>query len=372
MKKIKIIQLFEAYGDIYQPYIPPVMESLKKKDDFDMQIDVFKEHAKADDVNVIPGYYKRKIKEKALSLSNKGAVKLNYIENKYLKNKVDIVHLQHSYLHKKVKRLLAIPKAQRPKIVITLRGADTYMKPWIDKNWVNFYETYGQYVDAFITMSEHQKNYMQKWGIPLDKIHVIPISYGNAFKTSERLPNTESIQLISAFRMCWEKNIEGNLRVVKLLKDKGLRVNYSIYGNGPDAYQVPYLIDKYQLSEAVQYYGSIENKALKQKLNEADFYVQLSHSESLGMSIIEAQTYGLPAIVSDSDGLPEVVIHNKTGYCVKPYAIEKAADYIETLWNDSDLYRSFSSAAVKHSQVTFSIQNEVEKLSHLYQSLMSK
>lgn len=370
MRKLKIIQLFETYGNLYQPYIPPVMDALKSNPNFEVQVNAFKGEANKD-LTIIPSYYKRRFKERMTSFTNKSAVKLNYIENRYLKNNVDIIHLQHSYLHKKIKRLLYIPKDQRPKVVITLRGADTYMKPWLDNNWLNFYKDYGQHVDAYIAMTNHQKQYMQKWDINLDKIHVIPISYGNPFDVEERIANPKTIRLVSAFRMCWEKNIEGNLRVVKYLINKGFDVNYNIYGGGQDANQVPYLIDKYQLSDSVNYHGSIINEDLKQKLKDSDFYLQLSHSESLGMSIIEAQTLGLPAIVSDSDGLPEVVINNKTGFCVKPYDIEEAVNFIVKLWESPEMYSTFSKAAIQHSQAKFSIQKEVDKLSVLYKSLLT-
>lgn len=369
MEKLKIAQLFDTYGEFYQPYIPPVIDALKAMPNLDVIIDAFKGEA-SEDVNIIPNYYNRKLRERVYSITNKHSKKLNYIEDRYLKSNVDIIHLQHSYLHKKLKHLLVLPNEKRPKVVITLRGADTYMKPWIDENWANFYKNYGQQVDAYVTMSEHQKRYMQKWNIPMDKIHVIPISYGNPFEIESKEVNSNCIKIVSAFRMCWEKNIDGNLRTVKQLMEKGLPVEYTIYGDGKDANQVMYLIDKYQLTHCVNYEGKIKNEELKANIKASDFYLQLSHSESLGMSVIEAQTYGLPAIVSDSDGLPEVVSHNETGYCLKPYAINEAALCIEKLWKDTILYSKFSKAAIAKSQNNFSVNMEVERLQNLYQSLI--
>ncbi len=368
MKSLKVVQLFETYGEFYQPYIPPVIEALRAIPNLIIEVDAYKKGLN-NTVNYIPGYYHRRLKESFYNLFNSHKSKLNYVERKYLKNKIDIVHIQHSFLHKKVKGLLEIPKSERPKIVITLRGADTYLKPWRDKHWKGFYNSYGQEVDAFITMSQHQKNYMKKWGIDASKIHVIPISYGQPFDISKRSVDPNEIKIISAFRMCWEKNIEGNIRVVKHLDSKGIKVVYSIYGSGKDASQVPYLIDKYNLKHCVFYKGDIANDALKSELKHHDFYLQLSHSESLGMSVIEAQTLGLPAIVSDSDGLPEVVQHNQTGYNVKPYDVEEASEYIEMLWKNPKLYREFSQAAIINSQTKYSISKEVELLQSLYQSL---
>jgi glycosyltransferase involved in cell wall biosynthesis len=161
------------------------------------------------------------------------------------------------------------------------------------------------------------------------------------------------------------------LRVIKQLVEKGYKVKYDIFGDGKDTCQVLYLTDKYKIAHCVTFHGRVDNKVLKSKFETSDFYLQLSHSESLGMSVIEAQTYGLPAIVSDSDGLPEVVIHEKTGFCVKPYEIQEAAGYIEKLWKSPELYYKFSKASIKNSQTNFSITMEVKRLQNLYQSLIN-
>ena len=368
--EIRISQLFDTYGDFYQPYIPPVMDALKKLPNFKVEIHAFQKTTNSE-VQIIPSYYKRRFHERLNSLTNKSSVKLNYLEQQYLKDNVAIVHLQHSYLHTKLKGLLSLPKLERPKIIITLRGADTYVKPWVDKNWRNFYSNYGQNVDAFIVMSAHQKGYLHKhWNIALDNIYVIPISFGHSNACVAKSLSNEKVKVASAFRMCWEKNIEGNLRVIKLLKDQHIPVQYDLYGDGPDVGQVYYLIDKYDLNDCVNYHGRVANNDLKSHLLASDFFLQLSHSESLGMSVIEAQTLGLPAIVSNSDGLPEVVIHEKTGFCVAPYEIDEAVNYMLGLWQSPKQYAEFSGAAIAYSQEHFSIEREVADLSTLYQSII--
>lgn len=368
--EIKIVQLFDTYDDFYQPYIPPVMEALKIVLNFEIQINAFRGEA-CGNVQIIPSYYRRKLYERILSISKRSSKQLSYLENKYLKNKVDIIHLQHSYLHKKIKGLLSLPSVERPKIIITLRGADTYVKPWVDKNWLHFYNNDGNNIDAFVVMSEHQKQYLHKhWGIKLDKIHVIPISFGNKQTHIPKTLDSKSIKIISAFRLCWEKNIEGNLRVIKHLKEQGLPVQYDLYGDGPDVGQVYYLIDKYGLSDCVNYHGRIANETLKVRLLASDFYLQLSHSESLGMSVIEAQTLGLPAILSNSGGLSETIIPNKSGYAVEADDIEAASKCIIDLYSNPLKYNQFSQNAILHSQTHFAIENEVKRLTLLYKNLL--
>lgn len=364
-KTIKVTQLFDTYGELYQPYIPPVMEALKKVTGLNVNVEAFK--GIGNDVKKIPSYNKRRVLKRILALRQKCTVPLNYVEHKYLKASVDIVHIQHSYLHKKVKGLLQLPKNKRPKFVITLRGGDTYIKPWLNDNWKIFYNTYGKQVDAFIVMSAHQKNYLHEhWGIALPKIHVIPISFGAAQNNQPKEVDNNCIKIVSAFRMCWEKNIEGNLRVVKILKEKGYPVEYNIYGDGPDVGQVYYLIDKYNLSDCVHFHGRVSNLELKTHLLSSDFFLQLSHSEALPTSVIEAQSLGLPAIVSNSGGLPESIIPNVSGYCVDAYAVDEAVACIMKLWQSPEKYIEFSKKAIENSQSHFAVSKEVEKLNLLY------
>ncbi|MFC4721198.1 glycosyltransferase family 4 protein [Geojedonia litorea] len=367
--KISISCIFESYPVFYQPYMPPVMEALEIEKQLEVSIQTFKGKASSK-VEVMPGYFRRRVVERWQRLIGYTKIPLQYNELQALKKKVDLVHVQHSYLFPKVLGLLAMPKDQGPKIVITLRGGDTYVKPWVSAKWQDFYRDFGNRVDAFVVMSQHQKQYLhKKWGIDLERIHVIPISFGHAFKASPKAPNSKIIKIVSIFRMCWEKNIEGNLRVIKLLKEQGLPVKYDVYGDGPDLGQLYYLVDQLGLGDIVTIKGKVSNTQLKTLLPSYDFILQLSHSESFGMSVVEAQSMGIPALVSTSDGLPEAIVPNHSGYCVAPNASEQASLYIDQLWRNKNLYLQFSKAAIDYAHSNFSVEHEVKRLLTLYQKL---
>lgn len=370
-QKIRINHLFDSYSNFYQPYIPPVIESLLKIDNLKIEVNAFNGESNKN-VKVFPAHYKRKFKEKIFAVSHTKLPKLNYAEIFFLQNKIDIVHIQHSYLFPKVLGLLSMLTNKRPKIIITLRGGDTYVKPWHYKKWSDFFENFGNKVDAFITMSEHQKEYLHnKWGVSKERIYVVPISYGYKVEVQPKQPNKDVMKIISAFRMCWEKNIDGNLRTIKSLKNMGIPVQYDVYGDGSDVGQLFYLIDKYNLSDCVCYHRKIKNEVLKNLLPQYDFFLQLSHSESLGISVVEAQAYGVPAIVSNSDGLPESIIDGKTGFSVDTYNIEDAAKNMLYLWENIEMYNSFSREAIKYVNSKFTISAEVNKLKEVY-SILAK
>lgn len=201
---MKVFQVFESYPLFYQPYIPPVLDKLSTQ--IDSEIIAFEGHVKTGEkASVLPSYYYRKIYEKISQKLNKKYKNLNYLEILAIKQNVDVIHIQHSFLFNKIKNLLNRNSSERPKIVITLRGGDTYIKPWIQKRWRDFYKNEGNKVDAFIVMSENQKQYLMRWGVSENIIKVIPISFGEKFKVEPKLPNKDKLKLVSVFRMCWEK-----------------------------------------------------------------------------------------------------------------------------------------------------------------------
>lgn len=368
---MNVLQVFESYPVFYQPYIPPTIDVLSMQEDVNLKIIAFKGKPTSKDTVIFPSYNKRRIIEHFLYITKIKKVKYSLLEIYALKKKIDIIHLQHSYLYEKVLKILELPRNVRPKVIITLRGGDTYIKPWVQKKWSDFYKTYGNKVDAFITMSNDQKNYLTQWGVSQERIHVIPISFGENFSIGPKKPNPDKLKIISVFRMCWEKNIPDNLRLIKHLKLKGINVQYDIYGDGNDIGQVYYLIDKYQLNENARVLGKIENSTLKEKFRQYDFILQLSHSESLGMSIIEALSYGLPAIVSNAGGLSEVVVDNLTGFVFEEdFDFQKASNTIIEKWKKEDEYHIMSKNAIEFSHSKFNVNEEVIKLVELYKKLL--
>lgn len=283
-------------------------------------------------------------------------------------SKYKIIHVQHSYLFKKIipfKKLI-----KKPKVIITLRGGDTYLKPWLHKRWKDFYLNESNNIDAFIVMSKHQKEYLhRKWKVPKEKIHVIPVSFGEKTSIEAKEPNKNKLKLVSAFRMTWEKNIMACVKLAILLKDKNINFSYDFYGDGGDLSQLYYLRDKFNLTSCINIKGKVSNDIFKENLKKYDFFVQLSLSESLGATVIEAQSEGVPCVVSASGGLPETIIDRVTGFVQKSNDLNLMVDNIIHLWQNEKKYMEFSKQAILFSNENFSISNEIESLEKLYKSL---
>jgi len=74
-------------------------------------------------------------------------------------------------------------------------------------------------------------------------------------------------------------------------------------------------------------------------------YLQPSSVENMSLSVIEALRFGLPAVVTNVGGLPEIVENGITGFVVPSDSPELAAAAIIRLTEDSELWSQMSQAS---------------------------
>ena len=359
---MKLLLMYFEYPTDYQGYLMKVMEKLNKQ--MGAKTLTIKKHQLADFSIKIDGFQ---------DLFQKALVKLGLSKHRDLPMKYaanfDIVHIQHSFLFP---RAFRFPEGKKPKIALTLRGKDTYLKPWHSKKWANFFLEDNSVIDKFVVVSNHQKKYLHtNWKIANERIEVIPISVVLPDVFPQKKLVKIEIKIMSAIRLIWEKNIKGCLIVISELKRKGYKVKYTICGDGPLIDQLYFFINKFDLKEEVSILGKVNEDEYIKILKENNFYLQLSDSEALSASSLEAQYAGLPAILSSSGGLPETVIHEKSGYVIEDGEYIIAANKIIELFQNEELYDSFSSAAKENVKSKFLLKHELERLQQLYERMFA-
>jgi L-malate glycosyltransferase len=108
-------------------------------------------------------------------------------------------------------------------------------------------------------------------------------------------------------------------------------------GDGPLLEKLKSLAAELGVADRVRFYGRIPQTEVPTFLRGMDVYVALSVSESFGVAVLEASACGLPVVVTDVGGLPEVVKQGETGFIVPAGSIEGAAIAIERLVCDPEL-----------------------------------
>ena len=94
--------------------------------------------------------------------------------------------------------------------------------------------------------------------------------------------------------------------------------------------------------------------------------------EGLAKAVIEAQSLGVPAIVTDVGGLPEIVRDGETGLVVPPRDARALADAILALAADSERRREMAVAAVRRVAEVFDYRESARQFAALFGNLFSR
>lgn len=204
---MKIAHIFHEYPSTYQHYLSKLIELMKF--DFGDSVVTINYDSRSDfsEKSFLKAHFLIK-----LSRWLGGAKRTEHFNN-YLK-KFDIIHFQHSYLFR---RSLDFRNSNKTKVIITLRGKDTYLKPWVQKEWREFLKH--NEVSAFVVVSNHQKDYLSsRWHVDSKRIFVVPVSVTLPERFSPVRLSKNEIAILSTVRFTWEKNIKTTLYVIQELK----------------------------------------------------------------------------------------------------------------------------------------------------------
>ena len=83
-------------------------------------------------------------------------------------------------------------------------------------------------------------------------------------------------------------------------------------GDGPDLEKCKDLVNKYKLSEKVNFVG--KSKEISDILSKTDLFLPL-RKESFGLVALEAMMFSTPVITTKGSGVSDLIHHNKNGFC---------------------------------------------------------
>lgn len=248
-----------------------------------------------------------------------------YINAPILKSDLDYLHF--GFVTLALSRE-TISKAIGAKMAVSFRGFDIAVYPL--KN-PGCYSKVWKYVDKVHTISNNLLKLARNHGLPenVPFKKITPAIDVNLFKyTKLDFNSNKSLVFITTGRLHWIKGIVETIEALAILKDEGLDFTYKIIGEGADYERIAFAAYQLGLKENVQLLGKLSHSEVKQELEKASIYIQYSIHEGFCNAVLEAQAMGKLCIVRDAGGLPENVLHEKTGWVVPKYDVELLATTI--------------------------------------------
>jgi len=120
-------------------------------------------------------------------------------------------------------------------------------------------------------------------------------------------------------------------------------------GDGPDRGPAEYLARDLGINKDVLFLGKQDR--VPELLATADLMLLPSEMEAFGLAALEAMACGVPAIATQTGGIPELITDGVDGFLATIADTDAMANYAIALLKDSSRYAEFSAAA-RHAAVT--------------------
>lgn len=221
-------------------------------------------------------------------------------------------------------------------------------------------KTWCNHVDAFIALSDFQKNLMAEGGLPSSKIYVKPNFYEGDPCVVPYMDRPRYIVFVG--RLSSEKGIRN---LIEAWREWGADApELRIIGSGPLREELEKLSD----GLAVNFYGHISSEAAQAQIANAALLVLPSECfEGFPMVVREAFALGTPVATSNLGPLPSIVKHDYNGVIFEPFNPSSIRDMISAAWRDSNKLLDLAKGARESYESLYNQDVNYKALINIYQ-----
>lgn len=275
--------------------------------------------------------------------------------------------------------VVACKLARVKNVVIAIHGsnAESLDISKSKKEFIKFLESkslklssYYYGVSQYVINLSHIKKYEDKcYGVIFNLPHETFNKDTNYKSIRKELKISEDdVIIVSTGRITYEKGY--SVLAEALLKaNLNTNVKVLIVGDGSYLMKMKTILKKMVDSNQVYFLGY--RKDIDCILSESDIFVLCTLHETLSNATIEAGKQGLPSIVSNIGGLPEIIIDRYNGILVPINKSQKFANALIELVENEKTRKTMGENAKKIIEEKFSKDIVLEKIDDLYRTLLS-
>ena len=188
-----------------------------------------------------------------------------------------------------------------------------------------------------------------------DKLHQLKCN-----RTAIAKPNERILTHVSNFRPV--KRIDDVIKVFYEVQKK-IPSKLILIGEGPERAKIENLVNKLQISDDVLFLGN--SSEVSKILCYSDVFLLPSQTESFGLAALEAMAAKTAVISTNTGGLPEVNIHEVTGFLSDIGDVKDMAKNVLTILQDDQILDTFKNNARAHAK-KFSLDNILPFYENIY------
>jgi glycosyltransferase involved in cell wall biosynthesis len=225
---------------------------------------------------------------------------------------------------------------------------------------------------AVIAVSPTAAKYIEHWGVPAERIHVVPNGVPGRTAVADRPtpPSVWTIGMVALLRP--RKGLEVLLNALSQLHDRGVPIQLRVIGGfeTPEyEREVRQLANELNVKDIVQWRGFQSD--INRELDALDLLAFPSVlPEGMPMALMEAMAAGVPPIGSRVAGNSELIDHGHNGLLVEPNEPAALAREIQAVIDNQFNWQSLRSAAIETHKLRFSDRAMAANVAKVYRQLL--
>lgn len=229
-----------------------------------------------------------------------------------------------------------------------------------------------EHAKFLISISEYNKKKMLETDPNAEKkIFVVHCGLDpDHFLPNPKLPAI--FTFLAVGRLTWEKSYPDLIEACFLLKKKNLIFQCIIIGDGDERQKLEQLIKQYNLEQEVKLAGLVLQEKIQTYYEQAHLFVLSSITEGIPVVLMEAMSKGLPVVATNITGIPELVLHEKTGLLVPPNQPQAFANAIEYFMNNSNIRTTMGLEGRKKVEQSFHIVKNARELKDIFKTHLAE
>ena len=286
--------------------------------------------------------------------------------------------LVHAHFGPRGVESLEVARRMHLPLVTTFYGYDisTLVK---EDRWKKAYRRVFDYGSLFLAEGSCMAQKIRDAGCPSSKVKIQHLGVCvDLYENIVREKVDGKIVVLFCGRFTEKKGISYALEAFSRVVRKNPELEMRLVGDGEGYENVLKKIRDLKIQDKVKLLGILPFPKVAEQLLQADIFIHPSVTASNGDSeggaptiLLEASAAGVPVVSTLHADIPEVVLHELTGFLAKEKDVEGLSHYLEVLVNDSKLRKTMGEKGRQHISAHYNIEKEVSKLEELYFSTMS-
>lgn len=230
-------------------------------------------------------------------------------------------------------------------------------------------------VDRVITPSEHSRRWLERHSVHTP-ISIVPTAVTPPMHFDREacrnrfgaLPHQKVLLYVG--RIAQEKNIGQLIRAAAVAFAEDPRLVLWLVGDGPAREDYRRLSSDLGLGDRIRFFGFAPREEVGAYYAASDVFAFPSMTETQGLVVVEAMSYGLPAVVVKGGGASDPIQHGRNGLSVSNDSEEIARACLHIL-SRPELAQTLSQGAMLTAK-NYSMENMVKKVVSVYEDVLGQ